>query len=85
PTRTVGGEVAEVEAEKCSACLTCIRSCPYSAPYIGETGKAEIDIDTCQGCGICVGICPSKAIQLYCFTDSQIDALSKVLSREVGE
>jgi len=78
-----GGAVAEIEAEKCSACLTCLRSCPFNAPYIGDSGKAVIDTIRCQGCGICVGICPSKAIQMHCYTDSQLDAQSEALCREV--
>ncbi|MBN1678422.1 MAG: CoB--CoM heterodisulfide reductase iron-sulfur subunit A family protein [Candidatus Thermoplasmatota archaeon] len=67
-----GGVVAEVEQEKCSACLTCVRTCPYEAPFIGAAGKAEIRIQACQGCGMCVGICPSKAIELRNYTDDQI-------------
>ncbi len=67
-----GGVVAEVEQEKCSACLTCVRTCPYEAPFIGAAGKAEIRVQACQGCGMCVGICPSKAIELHGFTDDQI-------------
>ncbi len=67
-----GGSVAEVEQEKCSACLTCIRTCPYEAPFIGKASKAEIRTQLCQGCGMCVGICPSKAIELHHYTDDQI-------------
>ena len=69
-----GGSVAEVDPEKCSACLTCVRTCPYEAPFIGTAGKAEIRLQMCQGCGMCVGICPSKAIDLHHFTDDQIAA-----------
>ncbi|MFA5312607.1 MAG: 4Fe-4S binding protein, partial [Methanomassiliicoccales archaeon] len=68
------GDKAEVWQEKCSACLTCVRTCPYGAPSIDEEGRASIDIDLCQGCGVCVGICPSKAIQMYSFRDDQIQA-----------
>jgi heterodisulfide reductase subunit A len=78
-----GGAVAEVDPELCSACLTCLRSCPFSAPFIGDTGKAEIDIGLCQGCGICAGVCPSKAIQLFTCTDDQIEAQTGILSRGV--
>jgi heterodisulfide reductase subunit A-like polyferredoxin len=78
-----GGEVADIDPEKCSACLTCVRSCPYTAPFIGESGKAEVDIPKCQGCGICVAVCPSKAIQLFCFTDDQLSSQTKVLAGEV--
>jgi heterodisulfide reductase subunit A len=72
-----GGVVAEVTPEKCSACLTCVRSCPYEAPFIGAASKAEIRRQLCQGCGICVGICPSKAIELHGFTDDQIELESR--------
>jgi len=74
-----GGAVAEVSQEKCSACLTCIRTCPYEAPFIGTASKAEIRTQLCQGCGMCVGICPSKAIDLHHYTDDQIAAETKVL------
>jgi len=74
-----GGVVAQVTQEKCSACLTCIRTCPYEAPFIGTASKAEIKIQACQGCGMCVGICPSKAIELHNHTDDQIMEESRVL------
>ncbi len=74
-----GGSVAEVTQEKCSACLTCIRTCPYEAPFIGTASKAEIRTQLCQGCGMCVGICPSKAIELHHFTDDQIMSQTREL------
>ncbi len=74
-----GGSVAQVAQEKCSACLTCIRTCPYEAPFIGTASKAEIKIQLCQGCGMCVGICPSKAIELLHYTDDQITAQAREL------
>ncbi len=83
PLYEIGGAVAEIEPEKCSACLTCVRSCPYTAPYIGDTGKAEINIEECQGCGICIAICPSKAIEIHYYTDRQIEAQVRALVGEV--
>jgi len=74
PFTEAGGVVAEVDPEKCSVCLNCIRICPYTAPFVNEESKAEIDIQTCQGCGICVGVCPSKAIQMYGYSDAQLHA-----------
>ena len=67
-----GGAVAKVTPEKCSACLTCVRTCPYEAPFIGAAGKAEIREQLCQGCGMCAGICPSKAIDIHNYTDEQL-------------
>ena len=74
-----GGIVAQVTQEKCSACLTCVRTCPYEAPFIGTASKAEIRTQACQGCGMCVGICPSKAIELHNYTDDQIIEQTRVL------
>jgi heterodisulfide reductase subunit A len=69
-----GGAVADVTPERCSACLTCVRTCPYEAPFIGVAGKAEIRAQLCQGCGMCAGICPSKAIDIHNYTDEQVSA-----------
>ena len=68
----VGGIVAEVQGEKCAACLTCVRACPYGVPVINAKGEAEIDISKCKGCGTCAAECPAKAIDLMHFTDIQI-------------
>ena len=68
-TITVGGVVAQVEKEKCAACLTCVRVCPYDVPFINEEGVAQIDPALCQGCGSCAAECPAKAIQLQHFKD----------------
>jgi heterodisulfide reductase subunit A-like polyferredoxin len=40
-------------------------------------------VEICQGCGSCVALCPSRAIDIYCFSDSQMIAQSKAaLGRE---
>lgn len=78
-TMTVGGVVARVEAEKCAACLTCVRTCPYSVPFINGKGDAEIDISKCKGCGSCVAECPAKAIDLMHYRDEQLIEKTKAL------
>jgi heterodisulfide reductase subunit A-like polyferredoxin len=75
----VGGVVASVDPDKCAACLTCVRTCPYDAPHIGEEGYAIIDPAACRGCGACVAECPGKAIALKHFTDEQIIAKTDAL------
>ena len=75
----VGGIVAVVEPEKCAVCLTCVRTCPFGVPYIGEEGHAVIEPAICQGCGACVSECPGKAIKLQHFTDEQILAAAEAL------
>ena len=68
------GVAAQVDAEKCAACLTCVRLCPFGAPRIKE-GKAVIETVICQGCGTCAGECPNKAIKLEGYHDEMQVAL----------
>jgi heterodisulfide reductase subunit A len=79
----VGGVVAVVEGEKCAACLTCVRVCPYSVPVINAKGEAEIDLAKCKGCGSCVAECPAKAIELMHFQSHQLEAKSRALLIEM--
>jgi heterodisulfide reductase subunit A len=76
-----GGVVAEVDEEKCAACLTCVRVCPYQVPRIdAATKKAHIEPAACQGCGVCTAECPAKAITLHHYTDAQIFAKEEALN-----
>jgi heterodisulfide reductase subunit A-like polyferredoxin len=83
----VGGQVAVVEAERCTGCLTCVRICPYDVPVIDPTqvgaggvlGVATIAAAACRGCGICAAECPAKAIQLQHYRDEQILAKAEAL------
>jgi heterodisulfide reductase subunit A-like polyferredoxin len=89
-TLTVGGIVAVVDEAKCTACLTCVRVCPFHVPQIDATkegaggilGAATIEVSTCQGCGICVGECPAKAIHLLHVRDEQIMVKVEALLEE---
>lgn len=58
------GAFARVNPEKCIVCLTCIRTCPFSAPSIKDLGYAYINPAKCRACGICVMECPARAIEL---------------------
>src|SRR5450759_1719410 len=85
PVIKAGGVVAEVDEDKCAACLTCVRICPYEVPIIDmETKKAKIEAAACQGCGICVSECPAKAVTLHHYTDAQIFAKEEALFMEVS-
>ena len=53
---------ARVEQNKCAACLTCLRVCPYTAPEVGEA--AQIAPEKCLACGVCAANCPAGAISL---------------------
>jgi heterodisulfide reductase subunit A-like polyferredoxin len=75
-----GGSIAVVNQPECTACLTCVRVCPFDVPLIqadvpgvGEMlGAAYIEPAVCQGCGICVAECPAQAIDLMHYTDAQL-------------
>jgi heterodisulfide reductase subunit A len=79
----VGGVVAVVDGERCAACLTCVRVCPYSVPLINAKGEAEIDPAKCKGCGSCAAECPAEAIELMHFKEDQLEAKSRALLVEM--
>ncbi len=81
----VGGVVAVVDGEKCAACLTCVRVCPYEVPLINARGEAEIDVSKCKGCGSCAAECPAKAIELMHFRSDQLEAKSQALVLEITQ
>ncbi len=65
---------AEVDAETCTACYTCIGVCPYKA-ITGFAGrKAQVDAALCTGCGTCVATCPTGSMHGRHFNDEQIFA-----------
>jgi len=75
----VRDDTAQVEAEKCVLCLTCVRICPHGAPSVdAEKKSASISAISCQRCGACAAECPACAITLPGYTDEQFAA-------EVGE
>ena len=54
---------AVVDPEKCTACETCVESCPLDAISM-QDGVAVVDQETCGDCGACVDACPTEAITL---------------------
>jgi len=71
---TLSAVTAKVNADKCAACLICVRACPFEVPRINEEGVSEIDEALCQGCGVCAAECPAKAIELNWYEDVQIES-----------
>ncbi|MFH1336191.1 MAG: 4Fe-4S binding protein, partial [Candidatus Zixiibacteriota bacterium] len=77
--RYVGGVVSVVDQDRCAACLTCVRECPFHVPAITEEGVAYIEPAACQGCGICASACPRKAIDVQHYKDNQIIAKCEII------
>jgi heterodisulfide reductase subunit A len=68
----ISGQVAQVDVNKCIACMTCVHLCPYHAPAVGKDNKAEVQNAACMGCGSCASGCPARAITLNNYTNDQI-------------
>jgi heterodisulfide reductase subunit A-like polyferredoxin len=63
----VSAQVSYVDQDKCISCMTCLKVCPYGAPFCNIDGKAQIEAAKCMGCGICASECPAYAAQLHHF------------------
>jgi len=48
----------QIQLEKCTECLKCVKDCPSSSIDI----KTGFIADTCIHCGHCVAICPESAV-----------------------
>jgi heterodisulfide reductase subunit A-like polyferredoxin len=82
-TIEISGIVCVVDTDKCAACLTCVRVCPYDVPRINADGVCEIEKAMCHGCGICAAECPAKAIELMHYKDNQIISKTEALFDQV--
>ena len=70
---------AIVDDDKCTLCLTCLRTCPHKAIQLDqdeELNQVKIKINdlACEGCGICISQCPASALNLSKYEDDQIIA-----------
>lgn len=78
------GAGAVVEPDKCIACLTCVRVCPYEVPVI-EGSVAHIDPEGCQSCGICGAECPAQAITVRLTEEHAIgERLAATAAKVIG-
>lgn len=53
---------AEVDADLCTACETCLDRCFFSAISVDDV--AVIDPEKCLGCGVCQVTCPTGALTM---------------------
>ena len=75
----VSAQVSFVDQDKCISCMTCVKACPYTAPFCNKDGKAQIEAAKCMGCGLCASECPARAIQLNHFETDQFTVMIKTL------
>jgi Na+-translocating ferredoxin:NAD+ oxidoreductase RNF subunit RnfB len=54
---------AQVNAELCQGCRTCVERCPIDAVKSEDT-VSSVDLARCIGCGLCVPTCPENAMSL---------------------
>jgi formate dehydrogenase beta subunit len=73
------GGGAVVDTNKCMACLTCQRVCPYGAPTVNAV--SEIRAEYCQACGLCAPECPGQAISMVSY---DVRELRKSMPTVVG-
>ncbi|MBP1763675.1 MAG: putative glutamate synthase small subunit [Firmicutes bacterium] len=87
PFLRMGGTVAKVDIDKCAACLTCVRVCPFDVPVVSRQdkamGNAFIDKALCRGCGMCAAECPNKAIELHQYEVNQLYERTGIALAEV--
>jgi len=57
--------VAEVSADLCTGCRSCMRVCQFGAlAYSAANKRAFVDQIACYGCGVCRRACSKQAISL---------------------
>jgi len=61
---------AAVNEDKCEACLTCLRVCPFGVPVVDNV--AVMASEMCQACGLCAVECPAVAISIKRFAVGDI-------------
>jgi heterodisulfide reductase subunit A len=58
--------VINIEKQKCTLCLTCVKVCPHGAIEMDrdllEERVIKIYDEACFHCGTCIGECPNKAL-----------------------
>lgn len=75
---------AYVLPELCDGCRICETVCELGRVKVID-GKAVVDEVACRGCGACSAACPTGAVQLRNYTDDQIMAQIREVTREVSE
>lgn len=80
--------VAEVEAEGCTLCRSCVNVCPTHAFRLDEpTSSLQFNHFACVACGLCETLCPENVISLQhevVFSRQALDYRTVVRDEMVG-
>jgi len=80
--------VAEVEAEGCTLCRSCVNVCPTHAFRLDEpTSSLQFNHFACVACGLCETVCPEGVINLrheVVFAREALDYRTVVRDEMVG-
>ena len=72
-------DLLQLEEIKCTACYSCVKSCPVQAVYINKDSiTPQINNERCIGCGSCINACSYGAI----IPISEIETVEQMLSEE---
>jgi Pyruvate/2-oxoacid:ferredoxin oxidoreductase delta subunit len=63
PMLAPSGYAARVDKAICTACGTCVNTCPFHAISLNADGIV-LDWQKCMGCGVCIESCPEHARSL---------------------
>ncbi len=55
-----------ISADKCKACMICLRECPVDAIRGAKKEVHVIDQDKCIRCGVCMSVCPERFGAVEC-------------------
>jgi MinD superfamily P-loop ATPase len=73
-----GGKRAQIDADRCRACGTCMQVCRFDAISHDGPGNAlaqttfRIDPIACEGCGVCAWFCPEHAVDFKTAVNGEI-------------
>lgn len=85
---TLEPTIAEVDTDRCSGCLACIKVCPFEAittVTVDSRTVSNVIASICQGCGTCMATCPASAITLKGFTNEEIYSQIEAPFKKVAE
>ena len=55
---------AQVDADLCSSCGTCLERCYFGAINQEDDETAKVNPEKCMGCGLCQVTCPTEALSM---------------------